>query len=210
MISIAPIGRGLVKYLTDKTRPNYYFDGGESPGKWLPLDANKHLGVSGTVRREDLHLLTLGFDLQGRKLVQNAGKLDGKRPRHLGISCVCNADKLEHRVGFVPAGTPETNGSGIRPRSRAFRPRIRRAGNRPLPPWRRNGSPSEGRRAALYSHDKSGRRHALSRPSSLPIRWPLPRRKNSGLGLEALLRSQARRRGLFQTCPGAGKHGSGH
>ena len=93
MISVARTGRGLVKYLTEKTGKNYYLDGGNRPGIWIELSACHHYGVSGNVRREDIHALTLGFRIDGTKLVQNAGKLDGDRARHLGISLVFNADK---------------------------------------------------------------------------------------------------------------------
>ncbi len=94
MISVAPIGAGLVCYLTNQAQERYYFEGGESPGTWCG-SASSHLRLCGQVRRQDLRALTHGFALDGSKLVQNAGKFDGekKRNRHRGISIVLNAQK---------------------------------------------------------------------------------------------------------------------
>ena len=93
MISVLPIGRGLVTYLTQKAREEYFFAGDEAAGKWLFTAARPKLGLLSDVSAKELRALTEGFGLQGEKLVKNAGRLEGNRKRHLGISLVFSAPK---------------------------------------------------------------------------------------------------------------------
>lgn len=93
MISVAPIGKGLVSYLARLAHERYYFDGGEPPGVWIG-SACSHLNLFGQVDRRDLRALTKGYGPDGEKLVQNAGKFDAKEHnRQLGVSYVFNASK---------------------------------------------------------------------------------------------------------------------
>jgi conjugative relaxase-like TrwC/TraI family protein len=94
MISAARITRGLVAYLFRKCgKRNYFFDGGEKPGEWILTTTALDLGVYKDVRRIDLYRLTLGFDIHGKKLVKNAGNLQGRNARHMGMTYVFSAPK---------------------------------------------------------------------------------------------------------------------
>jgi len=93
MISVSAIRRGLISYLTEKTRENYFLNPGDLPGKWLYTAARTKLRLSTEVSAKDLRRLTRGFGIDGKKLVKNAGKFAGKRKRHLGISLVFCAPK---------------------------------------------------------------------------------------------------------------------
>jgi conjugative relaxase-like TrwC/TraI family protein len=93
MISADSIGKGAEGYLWRKEKERYYFGGGEPKPIWLCTGAAKHFKLSGQVDRKVLRSLLRGFDPNGNKLVRNAGKCDGKRRRHMGMSYVFNADK---------------------------------------------------------------------------------------------------------------------
>lgn len=73
MLSIGSMGGGSGKYYLDLAREDYYFQGGEPLGKWWGQGAEKLTGM-GTVAKDDLKFLLRGLSIDGKPLVQNAGK----------------------------------------------------------------------------------------------------------------------------------------
>lgn len=77
MMTIASMSGGQGSYYAGLAQEDYYLEGGEPPGFWLGEGA-KRLGLVGKVDKETFLDVFDGF-LDGKKLVQNAGK-DNHRP----------------------------------------------------------------------------------------------------------------------------------
>jgi len=92
MLSIGSLRAGSGHYYTQLAREDYYLEGGEPPGQWTG-GAAQTLGFMGTVGKEALQAALQGFSLDGRKLVQNAGKDSGPRRRQAGLDLTFSADK---------------------------------------------------------------------------------------------------------------------
>lgn len=92
MLSIGAIAAGQVFYYTHLANEDYYLDGGEPPGRWYG-DAAKALGLQnvsgGQVGKKELHDLFRGYGIDGKALVQNAGKQD----RQAGVDLTFSAPK---------------------------------------------------------------------------------------------------------------------
>lgn len=72
VLSIAAMGSGQGRYYLSLAREDYYLEGGERPGYWWGSGADR-LGLTGTVKPDDLRALLAGFLPSGQALVQNAG-----------------------------------------------------------------------------------------------------------------------------------------
>ena len=75
-------------YLINLAKEDYYEIGGEPPGKWHGNGA-KFLGLTHQVYRDELHNLMDGYHplVPGKKLVQNAGKIEPRNWMGLHILC---------------------------------------------------------------------------------------------------------------------------
>lgn len=88
MLSIALIGSHQERYYTSLAAEDYYQDGGEPPGAWVGVGAER-LGLTGQVETEDLRSLMQGFAPDGGSLARNAGRPS----RRAGFDLTFNAEK---------------------------------------------------------------------------------------------------------------------
>ncbi len=87
------MGAGSVNYHAGLAKEDYYTKGQEPPGVWLGTGAEK-IGLSGIVKRAELKNVFCGFSPDGKeKLVQNAGKMSGKKSRDPGWDLTFSAPK---------------------------------------------------------------------------------------------------------------------
>lgn len=93
MLTVGAMGAGSVRYHTGLAKEDYYTKGQEPPGAWLGTGAEK-IGLSGTVKPQELKNVFCGFSPDGKeKLVQNAGKMTGERSRDPGWDLTFSAPK---------------------------------------------------------------------------------------------------------------------
>lgn len=90
MLSIKVIKAGSEGYYLDLAAEDYYFNGGEPPGRWVG-GACKFFGLAGTVDREDFKRLFNGFHPR-----KTTGPPDAPEPEPL----VQNAGDKNRRAGF--------------------------------------------------------------------------------------------------------------
>lgn len=83
MFSIGAMGAGQDQYYAALAREDYYREGGEPLGRWWGA-GTEELGLSGTVKPEDLRQLFQGYSPTGKPLVQNAGG-ENRRPGVDGV-----------------------------------------------------------------------------------------------------------------------------
>ena len=93
MMSISALSGGDHHYYLQLTNTNYYTESGEPPGRWYGLAAEE-FGLSGLVEKAHLERLCNGFHHETEKrLVQNAGVLEGDKARKPGDDMTFSADK---------------------------------------------------------------------------------------------------------------------
>lgn len=82
MLTLGILSLNSLAYYLDLAAEDYYFSGGEPPGKWF---GGEIVGLTGIVDPEDFKKLFMGFHPRsGEALVQNAGRTTGKRRRRPG------------------------------------------------------------------------------------------------------------------------------
>jgi conjugative relaxase-like TrwC/TraI family protein len=72
LLSIGAMSSGSGRYYLELASENYYLKGGEPRGQWWGKGAEV-LGLKGEVRSRALQALLKGYDLDGKRLTQNAG-----------------------------------------------------------------------------------------------------------------------------------------
>ena len=93
MMSVSALSGGDHHYYLQLTNINYYTESGEPPGLWYGLAAEE-FGLSGVVEKAHLERLCNGFHHETEKrLVQNAGVLEGEKARKPGDDMTFSADK---------------------------------------------------------------------------------------------------------------------
>ncbi len=93
MLSVGTMGAGSVGYYAGLAKEDYYTKGQEPKGVWLGTGAER-LGLEGIIKEEEFKNIFRGFSPDGeRKLVQNAGKMTGKKSRDTGWDLAFSAPK---------------------------------------------------------------------------------------------------------------------
>lgn len=88
MLSIASMSVGMASYYAKFSRKDYYARDADNSGVWVGAGAAA-LGLTGSVKADDLKRLIEGYHPDGTKLVQNAGEPD----RQAGLDLTFSADK---------------------------------------------------------------------------------------------------------------------
>ena len=102
MLSISKAGGG---YYANLAAEDYYTRGGEPPGKWYGAGAEL-FGLTGQINREEFLNFCDGFDSNGKKLVQNAGKenhiaahdLTFSAPKSVSTLWACADDSIRKEI----------------------------------------------------------------------------------------------------------------
>jgi conjugative relaxase-like TrwC/TraI family protein len=93
MLTIAILSLASLAYYLGLTSVDYFFKGGEPPGKWFG-DAAKVLGLTGIIEKEDLSKIFRGFHPRtDEPLVQNADEKSGRRKRRPAWDLTFSAPK---------------------------------------------------------------------------------------------------------------------
>ena len=93
MLTVKDMGSSQATYYTRLAKEDYYTKGQEPYGVWIGTGAEK-LGLSGTIKEEELKNVYNGFSPDGKeKLVQNAGRMNDKFSRDPGWDLTFSAPK---------------------------------------------------------------------------------------------------------------------